>query len=158
MKTTLFFVSLLFVVSPLWSQVEPSASGGTTNSEDDSRMTIPPSVSGESYPSTGTAEERSNFLAGGVTFITAYDDNVFAGGTMKPVSDMTYSVLPTIMLDQTTPRQHRALTYSAGFLFYDPTSALNSVEQSAGVNYRYRFSPSTCHQCERFVSTELECV
>ena len=68
---------------------------------------------------------------------------MFAGGTLKPVSDMTYSVLPTIMLDQTTPRQHRALTYSAGFLFYDPTSALNSVQQNAGVNYRYRFSPRT---------------
>ena len=42
---------------------------------------------------------------------------------------------------QTTPRQHSALTYGAGFLFYDPTTALNSVEQNAGVNYSYRFSP-----------------
>jgi len=141
MKTKLMLVLLLIGVAPLWAQVEPSASGGTTSSDDNSRMTVPQAVSGEAYPTTGISEERSNFLSGGVTFVTAYDDNVFAGGSMKPVSDMTYSILPTIMLDQTTPRQHSALIYSAGFLFYQPTSALNSVEQSAGVNYGYRFSP-----------------
>jgi hypothetical protein len=143
MKTRLLLAFLLFGVAPLWSQVEPSASGGSTTTEDNSRMTIPPSVSGEAYPTSGVSEERSNFLSGGVTFVTAYNDNVFAGGTMKPVGDTTFSVLPTIMLDQTTPRQHSALTYSAGFLFYDPTSALNSVEQSGALNYRYRFSPGT---------------
>ena len=80
MKTKLLLAFLLFGVVPLWSQVEPSASGGSTTTEDDSRMTIPPSVSGEAYPTTGTSEERSNFLAGGVTFITAYNDNVFWAG------------------------------------------------------------------------------
>jgi len=143
MKIKLILVLLLLGVAPLWSQVEPSASGGSTSTDDDSRMTIPPPVSGEAFPTTGTAEERSNFLSGGLTFVAAYDDNVFAGGESTPISDRTYSILPTIMLDETTPRRHSSLSYSAGFIFYQPTTALNTVEQSAGLDFRYRFSPHT---------------
>ncbi len=49
---------------------------------------------------------RSNYLAAGLILNTAYNDNVPAGGSTTPVSDIIYSILPTITLDQTTPRQH----------------------------------------------------
>lgn len=143
MLTRICLILALLGATPLWSQVAPSASGGTTNPDDDSRMNMPPPVGGESSPMTGTAEERSNFLSGGLTFITAYQDNVFAGGTSGPVGDETYSILPTISLDQRTPRQHRTLSYSSGFVFYHPTSDLNSVQQNASLGYVYRFSPRT---------------
>ena len=72
----------------------------------------------------------------GLNVISAYDDNVSGGSSnAKPVGDETYSILPNIRLDELTTRQHRMVSYSAGFLFYQPTSALNSVQQSAGATF-----------------------
>lgn len=120
-----------------WSQVEPSASGGEVTL-DESHMMTPPAVSGISYPNVGTAESRSNYLSGGVGFSGAYVDNVLAGELTKPVPAEIYSVMPDISLDQVTPRYHRSFKYAAGFTFYDPTSELNEVDQSATINYEYR--------------------
>ena len=103
---------------------------------------MPASISGESYPMTGTDEERSNFLSAGLSFMASYDDSVFAGFG-KPVAEESYSILPTIALDQTTPRHHGSLSYGAGFIFYQPTSALNSIQQAASARFQYRASVRT---------------
>lgn len=99
---------------------------------------MPAPVSGESYPMTGSDQIRSNYLSMGLNVISAYDDNVIEDQNAKPVGDETYSILPNIRLDELTTRQHRMVSYSAGFLFYQPTSALNSVQQSAGATFQYR--------------------
>src|SRR6202167_6037507 len=98
--------------APLWSQDElrpvpvPAATGPASDvfaSGDDSsgRMLTPPPVSGQSYPTSLTSEERSNYLRGGLTFTSAYTDNAVGSVNGHPVSDVSYSVWPTIALDET---------------------------------------------------------
>jgi len=107
----------------------------------DDRMLAPPPVSGANYPVSFTSEERSNYLRGGVTFNTAYSDNVLGATNSTPVSDVSYSVWPTIALDATTPRLHTVLTYAPGFTFYQRTSARNEADQNAAIDFAYRLSP-----------------
>ena len=95
----------------------------TSGGSEPDRMLTPPPVSGEAYPVWLGSEERANYLRGGVTFNTAYSDNVLGATGTSPVSDLSYSVWPTISLDETTTRLHAALTYSPGFTFYQRTSA-----------------------------------
>jgi hypothetical protein len=68
---------LLGLTVPLWSQVDNPPSqpvaaygtgSGTENNNNDDRMLTPPPVSGQSYPTSGTAGERSNYLRGGLSF------------------------------------------------------------------------------------------
>ena len=106
-------------------------------------MMTPPPVSGQSYPVAPTSQERSNYLRGGVTFSTAYSDNVLGatGSNSAPVSDVSYSVWPTIALDETTTRLHWTLNYAPGFTFYQRTSSRNEADQNASINFQYRLSP-----------------
>ena len=126
--------------TPLWSQVEPSGSGGNSGLGDTHMMTPPP-VGGGNYSGSLGSEERSNYLAGGMVFTAAYIDNLLLGGSATPYSDETYSLLPTIGFDRKTPRQSESLAYSAGFTIYQHTSDLNSVAQAADTTYRFRMSP-----------------
>src|SRR5215471_8176993 len=64
------------------------------------RMMTPPPVSGQTYPITLGSQERSNYLRSGVSFTSAFTDNVLGGAT--PLSDISYSVTPLIALDETT--------------------------------------------------------
>ncbi len=112
----------------------------TANNTGD-RMLTPPPVSGQSYPLATISEERSNYLLGGITFNAAYSDNVLASTSGAPVSDVSYSVWPTIALDQTTSRLHTTLTYAPGFTFYQRTSAYNQADQNFAADLRYRLSP-----------------
>jgi hypothetical protein len=133
----------LFMAVPAWSQVEPSATGEAPGSDADTRMLVPPPVSGEAYPATFGSAERSNYLMTGMTFNTAYVDNVVPGLTSMPVSDVTYSVGPSFALNQTTPRLVRRLTYSPLFTFYQPTNQLNAVDQNGNLDFQFRMSPYT---------------
>jgi hypothetical protein len=137
--------------SPVWAQdakpsvVVPAANGplisAVLNDDTrDDRMLAPPPVSGSNYPVVLTSEERSNYLRGGVIFNTAYSDNVLGASTATPVSDVTYSVWPTIALDVTTPRLHTLLTYAPGFTFYQRNSGRNEADQNAGIDFEYRLS------------------
>jgi hypothetical protein len=112
----------------------------TANNTGD-RMLTPPPVSGQSYPLATVSEERSNYLLGGVTFNAAYSDNVLGSTSGAPVSDVSYSVWPTIALDETTTRLHTTLTYAPGFTFYQRTSAYNQADQNLSADLRYRLSP-----------------
>ncbi len=153
---------LLLTGTPLWSQQQqedkpampaPAVSagllGGYGNSSDSSanpdvgedRMLTPPPVSGGSFPVSYTSEERSNYLRGGVTFNTAYSDNVLGATSTTPVSDVSYSVWPTIALDETTSRLHTLLTYAPGFTFYERTSSRNEQDQNLSLALQYRLSP-----------------
>jgi hypothetical protein len=114
---------------------------GPLNGDDAGRMLTPPPVSGESYPLSFTSEERSNYLRGGVTFNTAYSDNVLGATSTTPISDVSYSVWPTLALDETTSRLRMLLTYAPGFTFYQRTSGYNEADQNLSLDVRYRLTP-----------------
>ena len=101
----------------------------------------PPPVSGMPYADTASSDARTNYLAMNVTFSPAYIDNVLPGSYSTPVSDVTYSILPSLSLDHSEPRQSEQFTYSPSFTFYEPTSTLDSVDQNATVGFQYRFNP-----------------
>lgn len=133
---------VLLTALPLGSQVDNAGAqpAGADTTATDNRMLTPPTVSGESYPVAGIESERSNYLRYGLTFSAAYSDNVLGGISTNPVSDISYSVWPTIALDETTPRLHSVLTYSPGFTYYQRTSARNEADQNAALNIQYRLS------------------
>lgn len=124
---------------PVWSQVEGNGAGANAGSDGDLQMATPPPVSGQSYPTTYGAAERSNYLHAGLSFNTQYTDNLL-GGTNK-VSDISYNVWPTIGLDESTGRLHLSFNYSPGFTIYQRYSSLNQANQNVGVNVTYRLSP-----------------
>ena len=135
------FVGIIFLAAcPLWAQggaeaaaTGPGGSGGA--------MLTPAPVSGEGYSMGFTSETRSNYLRGGLVFGSAYDSEATTGTNGQPVSDVSYSIWPTISLDQTRSRLHWVLNYSPGFTFYQKTSSLNQENQNLGVNLSYRLSP-----------------
>jgi len=103
-------------------------------------MELPPPVSVKAYPKATGGETRSNYISGWLDLQTSYIDNLYPGTGSKPISEMTYSIQPTITIDQTTSRQHRMLTYSPGFTLYRPTSSIDTTEQNAIVVYQYRLT------------------
>ena len=105
------------------------------------RMMTPPPVSGQTYPVALGSQERSNYLRAGVSFTTAYSDNVLGGVSAHPVSDISYSVAPMIALDETTTRMHALLSYAPGFTFYQKTSDRNEADHNAAIEFEYRLSP-----------------
>jgi len=126
---------VLLAIVPIWSQVVSPVIGSNGD-----EMITPPPVSGEAYSTEVGSETRSNYLRGGLIFETAYINNLYPGnGT--PISETTYSILPTISFDQTTARYRRRFTYSPGFIFYQPSSALNEIDHNALLAYRYRLTP-----------------
>jgi len=143
---------------PLWSQADnPSASPvpatigldhssapAESNNEGqvpDNRMLIPPPVSGLPFPNVLSSEERFNYLRYGISFTTAYTDNALGPLLGHPVSDLSYSVAPMVMLDESTAQAHWLLTYAPGFTFYQKTSSLNEADQNAAITFQYRFTP-----------------
>ena len=136
---------LLLPAAPLWSQANntstPSELGALGPGSSEDQMKTPPPVSGQSYPTQVTSEERSNYLRGGLAFTTAYTDNVLGSIGGKPVSDVSYSVGPTLALDETRSRLHFVLTYAPGFTFYQRTSSRSEQDQNASVSLQYRLSP-----------------
>ncbi|MGB7264008.1 MAG: hypothetical protein WBC92_00745, partial [Terracidiphilus sp.] len=52
-----------FVAVPVLSQVEPSATGGSGGTSDDTEMMTPPPVSGMPYAGGAGADARSNYLS-----------------------------------------------------------------------------------------------
>jgi hypothetical protein len=104
-------------------------------------MLIPPPVSGQVFPTLFTSEERSNYLRGGLAFTSAYTNNALGSVNGEPVSDIAYSVFPTVALDETTPRMHTLVNYAPGFTFYQHTSSRNEQDQNASIDFAYRLSP-----------------
>jgi hypothetical protein len=143
LKRVYYLGFLLLTAKPVWSQLGSTPFEMPATQANESQMLTPPPVSAEGYPTTVGSEMRSNYLAAGLTFNTAYNDNVLAGDSTTPVSDFIYTISPTIAVNQTTSRQHLALTYSPGFTFYQKTSTLNAANQNAAANFQYRLSPHT---------------
>jgi hypothetical protein len=131
----------LLVSLPCWAQVVPTATSGDATRDAGYQMSVPPTVSGEAYPSITAAEVRSNYLRTSLAVTAAYNDNVLPDNGATPISDVLYSVAPTVALDRATPKMHETFSYSPGFTFYQRTSALNAADQNGSLNMKYHFSP-----------------
>jgi hypothetical protein len=140
LSRTVFLTFVLLMAATLWSQDDTAASA-SGSSPDTSQMSVPPPVSAESYPTAIGSEGRSNYLRTGLTFSSAYSDNILGGVTPNPRSDASYSILPYIDLDETTPRLHSVLSFSPGFTFYQHTGDRNEADENLGLNVSYRLSP-----------------
>ncbi|MGA9352987.1 MAG: hypothetical protein WBV46_04805 [Terriglobales bacterium] len=128
----------LLIGAPSWAQTDTT---GTTPASpvSDPTMLTPPPVTGQSYPTALGAETRSNYLRYGVSFTSAYTDNALGGST--PVSDVSYSITPTIALDETTPTIHSVLTYSPGFTLYQRLTSRDEADENVSLNLADRLSP-----------------
>jgi hypothetical protein len=139
-------IAMLLLAPPVWSQVDthsqpvPAYGVESTAESVDDRMLTPPPVSGQSYPTTPSSQERSNYLRGGVVLTAAHTDNALGSLSSQPITDVSYSVGPTIVLDQTTSRLHSVLSYAPGFTFYQKTTSRNEADQNAAINFEYRLS------------------
>ena len=127
----------LLLALPAWSQVVPTASGGT----DSTQMQTPPPVSGEPFPTITGAEARSNYLNPGLAVETSYNDNLMPGYGANPISTMGYSINPSLEFDKVTPRLHQTWTYNANFTLYQDATALNAADQHAALDLHYLLSP-----------------
>jgi hypothetical protein len=133
----------LLTATPVWSQLGSTPFETPASSADEAHMLTPPPVSAQGYPTMVGSQMRSNYVAAGLAFNTAYNDNVLTGNSVTPVSDFIYTISPTIDFNKTTQRQQLALTYSPGFTFYQHTSALNAMNQNAAIIFQYRLSQHT---------------
>jgi hypothetical protein len=144
LRRVCFSLAVSLIATPLlWCQVEPSATGGPGGGDDDSYMSMPAAVSGGFYPTETGSQGRSNYVSGGVIVSAGYDDNVLTGDSSSPVGAESYTIWPTIRVETKTGRTNADLNYNTGFTFYDPTSELNRVTQSAVGDFSYRWTPRT---------------
>ena len=137
-RTCLSFALLMAI--PAWSQVDTNSTAPASPINDAAPMLTPPPVSGQSYPTAPASETRANYLRYGLTFSSAYSDNA-AESSSGTVSEASYSLWPTIALDETTSTLHSVLTYSPGFTFYQKTSGLDAADQTVSLDEHFRVSP-----------------
>ncbi len=142
MDSRVCFGVLLLAALPLWSQVQPSATGGDEITPDNEfEMSLPPQVNGgHGTPMSFGSQARSNYLSGGVILTGAYDDNIMAGGQLAPIRDGSIAIVPTIGYHISTARLSTMLNYGAGFTFYMANSVFNQVNQNAAFNLDYHTS------------------
>ena len=147
---------LAFAVAPLWAQVDSSGappagegaaiwtmghSSGNDSSEDDAPMVTPAPLSGEGYSMAFSSETpRTNFLRGGLNLSTAYDSNVVPSSG-RAVSDVAYSILPSLALEQSRSRLRWNLSYSPGYTFHQRLDTINGLDHSLALGLEYRLSP-----------------
>jgi hypothetical protein len=152
------FIVLTFAI-PALAQVEPSATGDSGGSLNESEMMTPPPVSGMSYASGAGSEERSNYLETDVTVSAGYIDNLLATENAP-----TLTVQPSVAFDRSMPRRKEQFSYSPDFLFYFDTgppaagspsaSSFDSINHNASASFEYRFNPEVAFSLQdRFVRT-----
>lgn len=130
-----------------WAQVDSNPQAPVPDSDPvvvshpEDRMQPPPPVTGMTYDRAFTSEERGNYLRYGMAFTTAHTDNALGGLSGERVSDFSYSLAPTVAIDETTSRMHWLATYAPGFTFYQQTSSRNEADHNALIEFDYRFSP-----------------
>jgi hypothetical protein len=104
-------------------------------------MVTPAPVNGEGYSLVFTSQEHANYLRGGLTFLSAYNDNLFTDTNGRAISDVSYSIAPVIALDLSRSRLDGVLSYSPGFTFYQKTTSRNETDQNLTLNFNYLLSP-----------------
>ena len=123
------------------SQTQPSDSEEVVVEHPEDRMQAPPPVTGLNYDTTFMSEERGNYLRYGMAFMTAHTDNALGGLSSDRISDFSYSLAPSIAMNETTSRTRWVASYAPGFTFYQQTSSRNEADHNASLDFSYRFSP-----------------
>ena len=104
-------------------------------------MFSPDPLSNEGYSLGFTSEaERTNYVRAGIGFGTAYDDNVLPSSG-QAVSDVRYSIWPSISLQQSRPRLGWTLTYSPGYTIHQNLGSINGIDHNLALGFDYRISP-----------------
>src|SRR5215472_15545286 len=110
---------LVMIATPVWPQTESMQPTGNarettaaTVDHPEDRMQTPPPVTGQNFPTGFASEERTSYLRFGVVFTPAYTDNVLPGVGTSPISDMSYSVGPTVAFEKHTQRMNGTVTYA----------------------------------------------
>ena len=133
-------LAVMFTAMPVVAQA-PAQATGPGGGDESGRMVTPTPVGGEGYSMEfATETPRTNYMTGGLNFTTAYDDDVASNGT-SPISDVSYTILPTIGLNQSRSHLSWNFLYSPGFTFYQKNTALNQANQNASLGLNYRLSP-----------------
>ena len=138
-----FLVTLIVLssVSLAWGQNGPAPAYGLEGSTSDDQVVLPAILSGDSVSALFPAEgERSNYLNGGLTFATAYDDNML-GSTTDSLGDTSFAVAPFVSLNETRSRLSWQADYAPGFTFYRRLSERNQTDQNLDFGLEYRLSP-----------------
>lgn len=138
MLTRLCVSLLLLVAIPAICQVEPTATAPADVPDDEYKMPIPPMVSAQAFPTTTGTDELSNSLDAGLTFESAYDDNLLPSYGTQPISSMGYSFKPSLSFDKLTPHLHQTWKYNPGFTIYQNLSARNEEDQDLLFDIQYR--------------------
>jgi hypothetical protein len=144
LNRTCLTITMMLIALPLRAQVESSgaqpAATGMVETTDDRMVTpMPVGIGGYSL-AFATETARTNYVKGGMTFGTAYDDNILPSSTLG-ISDVSYSVWPTISLNQSRSRLRWDLSYSPGFTFYQRNSSYNEADHNLTFAVEYRLSP-----------------
>jgi hypothetical protein len=150
MFARLAIIALLLANLPLWSQVEPGASGGDSNADSSAEMSVPPPVAGGVYANVATPDNLPNYMSADLTAGVAYINNVLPNQTATPVNDETYSFFPTVSIIRSTVRRQVTASYSPSFIFYEPTTVLNAIDNGATMTFQDRFSPHITFNVEDF--------
>lgn len=134
-------ILLLLIVIASTACVLAQSGAASTPSAGEDRMATPTPVSSGGYSTDFAAETpRTNYLKAGLSLSAAYDDNIGAGiGTR--IKDQTYSIWPTIELDQTRSRLGWTLSYIPGFTFYQHTTSLDQADHNLSATLHYWLSP-----------------
>ena len=96
----------------------------------------PVSVAGSSLAFAAEAES-TNYLSGGLSFSTAYDNDLITRG----VGAINYSVRPSINFDKSGQRLHLKVFYSPGFEFYQPNTSFSQSNHDLQAELQYRLGP-----------------
>ena len=130
---------LVLIALPLWSQLDSS---GASPAGIEAPMISPAPMNDEGYSMAFASETpRTNYLRGALNFGTAYDDNVLL--SQGPgISDIRYSILPSISLEQSRSRFRWNLDYSPWFTFYQQHSTINEIDHDVAIGLDYRLSPN----------------
>src|SRR5438309_1909807 len=110
--------------------VVPASTSDSSNSSGTEMITNPPLSSLEEPMAFTTETERSNYVSGGIEFLSAYDSSIGATSAGHSISDNSYSVHPVLSWRHSTSRVLWNLAYAPGFTFYQHNSSLNQSDQS----------------------------
>ena len=140
---------LAFATIPLWSQVDSSGAApagegavlfSSASTGEETPMSTPAPLGGDGNSLAFAMETpRTNYVRGGLHLQTAYDDELPFSG--RGISDISYSVWPSISLEQSRSRLSWDLTYSPGFRFYQRNAFLNGTDHYLTLGFQYRLSP-----------------
>lgn len=141
-----YFAFIILTVA-VWSaaQDQPNSSQVTNGAvpvvEDDQRAPAPALLGGDTNSLAFSSElERSNYLRGGITVGATYDDNA-SNTAVNQIGDLSYSLLPSIELDQTRSRLHWTLAYFGGFTANQRLTTRNQGSHNLSGSLQYRLSP-----------------